>query len=397
MIRSIIHIDMDAFFASIEQLDNPQYRGKPVIVGADPKGGRGRGVVAACSYEARKFGIHSAMPISQAWRRCPKGVFVAPRGSRYVELSRKIIAIFRTYTDLVEPLSIDEAFLDVTGSRLLFGDAPKIGREIKERIRTELGLVASVGVAPNKFVAKIASDLGKPDGFVVVGEGEVREFLRELPIKRLWGVGEKTAETLTRRGMRTIGDIARLGERNMVSILGEHGLHLWRLSQGEDYREVVTESEAKSVGNETTFEEDTSDPDTVRNTLLYLCDKVAGRLRKYGFKAVGVTLKLRDEDFKTITRSLTREAPTSVTADLFSDALELLSRSGWKGTRRVRLLGVSAHRLVSGGGAPLQGNLFVDPAREGRKIDAEKAVDAVRAKFGRGALKRGALVKSDEE
>src|SRR5512137_2066904 len=228
--RSIIHLDMDAFYASVEQLDHPGYRGKPVVVGADPKGGAGRGVVAACSYEARLFGIRSAMPISRAFRLYPAAVFVRPRLARYSEMSDRIFAILREYTDLMEPLSIDEAFLDVTASQRLFGPAAGIGRMLKARIRSELSLVASIGLAPNKFLAKVGSDLGKPDGFVVVPPGSEREFLAPLPISRLWGVGPKTEARLKRLGLQTIGQIARTSVGALEEALGQAGRDLWNLA-----------------------------------------------------------------------------------------------------------------------------------------------------------------------
>src|SRR5258706_9115723 len=206
--RSILHVDMDAFYASVEQLDQPEYKGRPVIVGADPKAGKGRGVVAACSYEARKFGVHSALPISRAWKLCPQGVYVRPRMQRYAEMSAQIMEVFRGYTDLVEPLSIDEAFLDITGSTALFGRPDEIARLIKKEIRERTGLTASVGLAPNKFLAKIASDIRKPNGFMVVEENAIQDFLRDLPISRLWGVGPKTEQRLHEFGFRTIGQVA---------------------------------------------------------------------------------------------------------------------------------------------------------------------------------------------
>src|SRR5262245_43550337 len=218
--RSILHVDMDAFYASIEQLDNPDYKNRPVIVGADPKGGQGRGVVAACSYEARKFGVRSALPISRAWKLCPKGVYVRPRLQRYVEVSHQIMAVFRRYTDLVEPLSIDEAFLDVSGSITLFGPPDQIALSIKKEIRERTGLTASIGLAPNKFLAKIASDIRKPDGFMVVEEQDIETFLRDLPISRLWGVGPKTEQRLHELGFRTIGNIAGAKRESLVQVLG---------------------------------------------------------------------------------------------------------------------------------------------------------------------------------
>ncbi|MBI2458011.1 MAG: DNA polymerase IV [candidate division NC10 bacterium] len=252
--RNIIHLDMDAFYASVEQLDHPAYRGRPVVVGADPRAGKGRGVVAACSYEARPFGIRSAMPISRAYRLCPKAIYVRPRMGRYAEMSDRIFAILRDYTDLVEPLSIDEAFLDVTASQRLFGPAEAIGQTLKARIRSELRLVASIGLAPNKFLAKVASDLGKPDGFVVVAPGKEREFLDPLPIFRLWGVGPKTEARLKRLGLQTIGQIARMPVETLEAMLEGAGRDLWELANGMDDREVVPGQEAKSIGGETTFE-----------------------------------------------------------------------------------------------------------------------------------------------
>lgn len=392
--KSIIHVDMDAFFAAVEELDHPEYRGKPVIVGADPKGGAGRGVVAACNYEARKFGVHSALPITRAYRLCPHGVYVKPRGQRYREVSRQIFEIFHRYTDLVEGLSIDEAFLDVTGSARLFGDAAGIGRRIKADIAGELGLVASVGIAPTKFVAKIASDIDKPDGFVVVAEEEVTRFLTPLPIKRLWGVGEKTAQVLSRRGVRTIGDVAKLGETEMKLILGDHGEHLLNLARGIDPREVVVGVEAKSIGNEVTFGQDTADRKNIEGTLLALSDKVAGRLRKHGVMAAGLTLKFRDEHFRTVTRSAPFEEPTDVTSHLYRMALELLGRTGWHGERSVRLIGVTAHKLTEKGRA--QRGLFDDEAGKAKLRDAELAIDRIRGKYGGNLLKRGAVLRGKE-
>src|SRR5215510_3317561 len=229
--RSILHVDMDAFYASVEQLDQPEYRGKPVIVGADPRGGAGRGVVAACSYEARKFGVRSALPISRAWKLCPQGVYVRPRMRRYVEVSKQIMEVFRRYTDLVEPLSIDEAFLDVTGSIALFGPADQIARSIKQDIRQLTGLTASVGLAPNKFLAKIASDIRKPDGFMILEEKDVEAFLKNLPISRLWGVGPKTEQRLHELGFRTIGAVAAANREALVRSLGSLGEHLYQLSR----------------------------------------------------------------------------------------------------------------------------------------------------------------------
>src|SRR5437867_921306 len=243
--RSILHVDMDAFYASVEQLDHPEYKGKPVIVGADPKGGRGRGVVAACSYEARRFGVRSALPISRAWKLCPDGVYVRPRMQRYVEVSAQVMEVFRRYTDLVEPLSIDEAFLDITGSARLFGPPEQIAVEVKKEIHRTTGLTASVGLAPNKFLAKIASDLRKPDGLVVVPDKDIEHFLRDLPISRLWGVGPKTEQRLREMGFQTIGQLTAAPRDSLIRSLGSLGEHLFQLARGNDGRPVVPNWEPK--------------------------------------------------------------------------------------------------------------------------------------------------------
>lgn len=389
--RTILHVDMDAFFASVEELDHPEYRGLPVIVGADPREGRGRGVVAACSYAARKFGIHSAMPISEAWKRCPQGIFAQPRMERYSELSRAVFAILRRFTDLVEVVSVDEAFLDVTGSRRLFGDGAAIGREIKRLIREELGLVASVGVAPNKFLAKVASDAGKPDGFVVVEPGKEAAFLAGLPIGRLWGVGEKTEEVLKRRGFRTIGDIARAGPARMRAILGDHGEGLARLALGLDERPLVMEEPPKSIGAETTFDEDTDDGERIRATLLHLCDRVAARLRAHGYEAAGVTLKFRDASFHTLTRARMLDVPSALPSDLYPVILELLDAAGWRKGKKVRLLGITAHRIVPSGRIRQPG-LF-DGKGEEKRRKVESAVDAIRGRYGKPAIRRAATLR----
>ncbi len=387
--RWIIHVDMDAFYAAVEQLDHPEYVGKPVIVGADPRGGKGRGVVSACSYEARRVGVRSALPISQAYRLCPQGIYVRPRMERYEEMSRRVFAVLRSVTDLVEPLSIDEAFLDVTGSRRLFGDAETIGRRLKALIREATGLVASVGIAPNKFLAKIASDLGKPDGFVVVPRGEEAAFLRDLPLSRLWGVGPKTEARLTRIGLRTIGDLAACPRPTLEEMLGEAGGHLWELARGIDDREVVPWEAAKSIGAETTFGEDTDDAERLRKTLLALAERVAHRLRDEGYRASTVTLKYRDSTFTTLTRAMTLGEPTDVSGALYRAALRLLERIPRR-QRKVRLLGVSASRLVpAGGGAGEQLSLF--GGRRGRSRALERAVDAIRERFGEDAIRRAAL------
>jgi DNA polymerase IV len=388
--RAIIHLDMDAFYASVEQLDHPTYRGKPVVVGADPRGGKGRGVVAACSYEARPFGIRSAMPISQAYRLCPQAVYVRPRMSRYAEMSDRIFAILREYTDLVEPLSIDEAFLDVTASQRLHGPAACMGRTLKDRIRRELGLVASIGLAPNKFLAKVASDLGKPDGFVVVSQGKEREFLDPLPISRLWGVGPKTEARLKRLGLQTIGQIARMPVETLETMLGSAGRDLWELANGMDDRDVTSEQEAKSIGAETTFEQDTEDREEIRTTLLELSDRVGRRLRQEGYLAGGATLKFRDHLFRTTTRASVLARPSDVGDDLFREAWSLLQRVDWAG-KRVRLLGVTAtHLHLAAESSRGQLPLFSPPADPRHRL--ARTVDTIRARFGTESITRASLL-----
>ena len=389
--RSIIHLDMDAFYASVEQLDHPAYRRKPVVVGADPRGGKGRGVVAACSYEARPFGVRSALPISQAYRLCPQAIYVRPRMERYAEMSDRMFAILREYTDLVEPLSIDEAFLDVTASQQLFGPAQTIGRTLKARIRSELGLVASIGLAPNKFLAKVASDLGKPDGLVVVRPGAEREFLAPLPISRLWGVGPKTEARLKRLGLQTIGQIARMGAEGLEAALGNAGRDLWELANGMDDREVVPEQETKSIGAEMTFEQDTDDREAIRKTILELSDRVGRRLRRERYVAHGVTLKFRDHNFQTLTRACMLPQPTDLGDELFRAASTLLQGVGWSG-KRVRLLGVTANRLLPATAPPgEQLHLFQKAAEPKERL--ARTVDTIRERFGTDAIVRASLVE----
>ena len=338
--RTILHVDLDAFFAAVEQRDRPELRGRPVIVGGEPGG---RGVVSAASYEARKFGVHSAMSLSEAARRCPNGVFLPVDGRRYQQASRDVMAILRRYTPLVEPISIDEAFLDVTGSAALFGHGPEIARRIKDETRAEVGLTASVGVASTKLVAKIASDLRKPDGLVVVPVGDEEAFLAPLPISRLWGVGEKTAVALRDYNVRTIGDLAALPPDLLIRRFGKHGASLVARARGVDADTVHDGDPAKSVGHEHTFDVDTSDPELIERTLLAMADGVAGRLRSAGVRAGTVAVKIRDSGFRTITRQRTLPEPTDMTGPIYATALDL-ARPEIRGMR-VRLLGVTASNL----------------------------------------------------
>ncbi|MFQ5770283.1 MAG: DNA polymerase IV, partial [bacterium] len=340
MTRTILHLDMDAFFAAVEQLDNPQYRGKPVIVGADPKGGKGRGVVATASYEARKYGIHSAMPISQAYRRCPHGIYLRGRSKRYSEVSQQVMAILQQFTPVIEKISIDEAFLDLTDSLKLFGSAPITGQKIKNRIREELHLTASIGIAPNKFVAKIASDLEKPDGFVLVQEGTEKTFLKNLPVSKLWGVGKKTEQVLKNMGISTIGQIAQLPEQELIRRLGKWGNALWRLANGMDARPVLTSTPRKSISQEITFDADTDNEELIERTLFRLADALTRLMRNKHLKGRTVTLKIRLEDFSTFTRSQSLSDFVDSTQVLKGIVIDLFRKFDRK-NMKVRLIGIA--------------------------------------------------------
>jgi DNA polymerase-4 len=382
--RTILHVDLDAFFAAVEQRDRPELRGRPVIVGGG--GPNQRGVVSAASYEARKFGVHSAMPLRTAGRLCPNGVFLPVDGTKYQAVSREVMTILRRYTPLVEPISIDEAFLDVTGSRKLFGDGETIGRLVKKAIHEEVGLTASVGVARTKLVAKIASDLRKPDGLVVVKPGDEEAFLRPLPISRLWGVGAKSAAALSEYGVRTIGDLAALPADLLVRRFGKHGASLGDRARGLDADPVGNRDAAKSVGHEHTFDVDTSDRDVIERTILAMSEGVAGRLRDSHVRASTVTVKIRDTSFRTITRQRTLSEPTDLTEPIFRTALEL-ARPEVRGLK-IRLLGVTA----SGLGERDQLSLF--EADDPRRRRVTEAADTVRHRFGERAITRARLVGS---
>lgn len=375
---------MDAFYASVEQLDQPELEGRPVIVGADPKAGTGRGVVAACSYEARKLGIHSALPISHAWRRCSNGVYLRPRMERYKEMSEAIMGILRQYTDMVEPISIDEAFLDVSGSTALMGAAEGIARDIKSAIKKETGLTASVGIAPNKFLAKIASDLDKPDGIVVVREDEVEGFLATLPVSRLWGVGPKTATRLQKLGIHTIGELAAVPRKKVVEALGASGDHLWLLAHGQDERPVVSRWDPKSISNETTFERDTSDNDLLLKTLRRLSDKVAGRLRRQGFKTRTITLKLRYQSFTTFTRQTSVPEPLDTGNEIFALIRTLFEKVPLE--ESVRLIGVGTSNLLRASKDEEQLSLFETTGQSERLAEA---LDEIHDRYGDSSLRRG--------
>ncbi len=383
-LRTILHVDLDAFFAAVEQRDHPEWRGKPLVVGMG--GTNDRGVVSAASYEARAFGVHSAMPIRTAKRLCPDCLFVPVRGSAYQAASRDVMAILRRFTPLVQPISIDEAFLDVTGSLRLFGDGETIARRIKAAIREELSLTASVGVAATKLVAKIASDLRKPDGLVVVEPGTEAGFLAPLPISRLWGVGPSTAAALRDFSVATIGDLAALDRSALVRRFGKHGASLVDRAHGRDGDPVDDPDAAKSVSHEHTFDEDTSDPEVLERTLLAMAEGVSGRLRHAGLKAATVAVKIRDSGFNTLTRQRTLAEPTDMTEPIWRTALDL-ARPEMRG-KRIRLLGVG----TSGFGEREQLRMF--EGGDARKRRVIEAADEVRERFGTRAITRARLLRT---
>ena len=391
----ILHVDMDAFYASVEERENPALVGHPVAVGGDP---RGRGVVAAANYEARRYGVHSAMPAAQALRLCPQLRFVPSRMSLYAEVSRAIRAIFARYTPLVEPLSLDEAFLDVTASEALFGGAEAIARRIKADIRGELRLVASVGVAENKFLAKLAGAMDKPDGLTVVPAGDVQGFLDPLPVARLWGVGDAARERLAGIGIATVGELARAPAQLLRSAFGRQAEHLQELARGVDRRRVVSDARARSISHETTFPRDVADGEWLRARLLALVEQVARRARANGLPGRRVQVKLRYGDFRTVTRARTLEAPSADTDVLWRTAEALMATQLHREPGALRLIGMGLAGLAAG--SARQGDLFgaaCRPAgergagRDGGALDAVS--DRIAQRFGPGAVCRGRALR----
>jgi len=380
--RTIIHVDMDAFYASVEQRDRPELRGLPVIVGADP---RGRGVVSAASYEARGFGVHSAMPIGRAARLCPEGTFLPVDMAKYAQVSRQIMAVLAEFTPLLEPVSIDEAFLDVTASRALLGDGDRIARAVKERVREAVGLNASVGVASNKFVAKVASDLRKPDGLVVVPPGEEAGFLAPLPVSRLWGVGRVAGSDLEAMGIHTIGQLATVPESHLRARFGRGGADLRALALGLDDRPVEPFAPPKSMGAEETFERDHRDVERLRATLRGQAERVARELRAEGYAGRSVTLKLRFADFSTITRAHTGD-PTQDGLRIYQEARALLDRVVLK--QPVRLIGLSVAELGPAGAGQLS-LLGPDASRRDR---LGRALDRLADRFGEDSVRPASLL-----
>ncbi len=383
----ILHVDMDAFFASVEVRDRPELRGRPVIVG----GIGPRGVVSSASYEARRFGVHSAMPTSRARRLCPQAVYLPPRFEQYSAASHAVMEIFREITPLVEPLSLDEAFLDVAGAGRRIGAPAAIGRLIRSRVVCDLGLTCSVGVAPTKFVAKLASSRAKPDGLLVVPADSVLAYLHRLPVSALWGVGERTAALLHRLGLVSVADIARSRPAALRSALGESvGRHIYELAHGRDPRPVSPQVAEKSVGAETTFDTDVADRDTIRRTLLALAGRCAARARRAGVVGRTITIKVRYADFRTINRSRTLAGSTDVAREMFETGWSLFTTSA--GEEPVRLVGLRLEGLVTDGCAPRQ--LMLGEREHGWR-DAERAVDAAAARFGTSAVQPASLLRRD--
>jgi nucleotidyltransferase/DNA polymerase involved in DNA repair len=383
MPRAILHVDMDAFYASVEQRDKPELRGKPVIVGADPQE---RGVVAACSYGARHFGVHSAMPSRTAYRLCPQGIFLRPDMEKYKSVSRQVMTVLQSFTPLVQPISIDEAFLDVSGTAKRLAEAKTVAQRIKAEIRKQTGLTASVGVAPNKFLAKLASDLNKPDGLTIITEEEKLQVLAPLPVSKVLDVGKVTERRLQELGIRTIGDLQKFPLDELRRRLGNVAGLLHALALGEDDREVVTDEGTKSISSENTFDRDTSNLDQIKRCLLEQAEDVGASLRREQLAARTVQLKLRYADFTTLTRRKTLPRPTQDGMVLYEVAERLLEAERIQG-KRIRLIGVSGTNLVRPEG---QGDLF--DHNDEKRARLAKAVDGLRAKLGPGSIKRGSSI-----
>ena len=396
-----MHVDMDAFFASVEQLDHPEYKGHPVIVG----GLSSRGVVATASYEARKFGVHSAMPISQAKKLCPQGIFVYPNMARYKEISHVIHKVMEEFTPLIEPLSLDEAFLDVTGITHKFTGPKALGRAIKDRVFAETGLIISAGLAPNKFLAKLASDLDKPDGLVVIPYGKECESLANLPIKRIWGVGPSTERRLKNGGFLLIKDIQALSdEKPLVPYVGNQACRIWELARGIDERPVEPDRQIQSVGNEETYESDVEDPAVIDLELHYFANRVAKRLRKYGLMGHTVSIKVRYNDFKTVSRQKRLDSATDQERIIYDTSVLLWNKLMRERTgtpfvqahtsildmpiKPIRLLGVTVSGLSTEG--IVQEDLFSIEADE-KEEKLSTVLDSLASKFGENAIMSGAL------
>ncbi len=388
--RAILHLDMDAFYPAVEVQDNPSLRGKPVIVG----GSRERGVVSSASYEARKYGIHSAQPMAIAVRRCPHGIVLPVRMSRYLEVSKLVFDVFHRFSPKVEAVSIDEAFLDVTGCERLLEGPVKIAKKIKAEVAGQVGITVSAGLADTKFIAKIASDLNKPDGLTIVPAGDVEAFLHPLPIEKLWGVGKATQRSLAKIGVRTIGDLSRVPRDRLEKRFGKHGTHLHRLAHGVDERDVVPGRERKSIGHESTFEKDLIEKESIHREILSLSMRVSRRLRSSGCEGKTLTLKVKYNDFVQVTRSATLPKTTDDGAEIFRHASRLLQKTE-AGRRPVRLLGVSVSHLCESGSL-VQPDLFARPSTAHPKAkELNLALDRIQDRFGEDAILPGTLMKKE--
>lgn len=379
MLRWIMHVDMDAFFASVEQLDNPDLRGKPVIVG----GQSCRGVVSTCSYEARRYGVHSAMSMAEARKLCPHGEYVPVRMRRYQEVSQKIMSIFHDFTPLVEQLSIDEAFLDVSGMEKLYHNTEEIGWLIKKRIAAETGLTASVGLAPNKFLAKMASDLQKPDGFTIIRHAEAAKFIADFPVTKIFGIGRMAEKSLLQYGIATIGQLAAADNNVLKKVFGKNADSVHRLAQGIDDRPVVTESVPKSIGRETTFTQDLFTEEQCRRELLKLSGQTGFRLRSKGYNGHTLTLKVKFTDFRIVTRSITSETDICCDEEIYALSVKLLHEVDLK--KGIRLLGVTVSNLSEGD----CGTLGFEEDK--KQLQRNEAVDALKKRFGENIIKRGSI------
>jgi len=395
--KMILHIDMDAFYASVEERENPALKGRPLIVGGQASA---RGVVAAANYAAREFGVYSAMPTATAVKRCPDLVIIKPRGHLYSQVSRQITAIFNRYTPRIEPLSLDEAFLDPGGSERLYGGAIEIGRRIKSDIKQELELIASVGVAPNKFLAKLASDHGKPDGFTVIQAEQVQSFLDPLPVKRIWGVGRVTQARLAEFSIHSVLDLRSRSKEFLIREFGKHGQQLWSLAHGVDDREVTPDSEVKSVSQETTFERDITEYDSVESSVMYLTECVGYRLREAGIKGKTVTVKIRYDDFRTITRSRSLDFHTNATDDIWRVVKQILRQTVKNKPVSIRLAGVRMSGFGENQGRQttifdeIQSGTDSGNPRSDKKQLLDSLADKIKSKYGKASIKRGKSIRN---
>ncbi|MFZ9100505.1 MAG: DNA polymerase IV [Candidatus Planktophila sp.] len=383
----ILHVDMDAFYASVAELDHPEYKGKALVVGAGT-----RGVVLSANYEARKFGIRAAMPVGRAKRMAPHAIFIAPEHHRYSEISERVMAIFQSYTPLVEPISLDEAFLDVTGSQKLFGSGREIATKIRAQVEKEEGITCSVGIAQSKFIAKLASQHCKPNGMLEIKPDRILEFLHPLPVRAIWGVGPKTAESLERLGLHTVADIAHTPRATLIRALGDAtGESLYELAWGRDYRNVIPDEPEKSIGNEETFSEDLDNPEEILREFLRMTEKATARLRERSLFAKTISIKIKFADFSSLTRAKTVPIAIDNTHDTYEIVKSLYLALNNEGAR-IRLVGVSLSNLQEG--APVQLELG---ARERGWREADSAIDRAKARFGRGSVRPGRLIRAENE